>query len=152
MEPIILWFLLILGLSLLIIIMRNLPFKEFLFGYLLTSYFSIIIGVFVVEEEMLHYPSKLLGKHFDSSLLFEYLLFPVVCLYFYRTTYYSSHIGILLQATIYTSALTAVEIAFEKYTSLIEYHTWTGVHTFFSVLSFMIFIRVLIQLLRSQPT
>ncbi|WP_163528802.1 CBO0543 family protein [Halobacillus ihumii] len=150
MESIILWLLLIIGVILLIFIMTKLPFMEFLFGYLLTSYFAIVIGVLVVEEKMIDYPDKFLQNHFDSSLLFEYLLFPVVCLFFYRTSYHSSRIGILLQAALYTAALTAMELTIERYTSLVEYSTWTGIHTFFSVLIFMIFIRVLLQLLRTR--
>ncbi|WP_315969526.1 CBO0543 family protein [Oceanobacillus massiliensis] len=93
----------------------------------------MFIGVLVVEEKMLEYPIRLFSNYFASSLLYEYLLFPVVCIYFYQTTYHSKYMSIVLQCLLYTSALTVIEVLFERYTDLIEYHTWTWIHTFISI-------------------
>ncbi|ASN03730.1 CBO0543 family protein [Virgibacillus necropolis] len=147
MEKVMLWGLLILGSVLLQVSLRKLPFKEWLFVYLLTSYFSIAIGSIIVEENMLTYPIKLLNKHFDSSLLFEYLLFPVVCLFFYQTTYRSTTFNTLLQGGLYTTSLTIIEVTLEKYTDLIKYNTWTWLHTLLSVFVLMLFIRAIVKLI-----
>ncbi|WP_257351035.1 CBO0543 family protein [Pseudalkalibacillus decolorationis] len=150
MERVILWGLLIIGIALLLYSLRKLPFKEWLFVYLLTTYFSIIIGTIVVEENMLDYPIKFLNKHFDSSLLYEYLLFPVVCLYFYRTTYHSRYFNILLQGGLYTTALTIIEVLLERYTDLIKYNSWTWIYTFTSVFILLVFIRIIVQLIYKE--
>ncbi|ASN05379.1 CBO0543 family protein [Virgibacillus necropolis] len=73
MESVILWAFLLIGIALLCFSIRKLPFKEWILVYLLTSYFSILIGAIVVEENMLHYPVKFLDDHFGFSFLFEYL-------------------------------------------------------------------------------
>ncbi|WP_404452005.1 hypothetical protein LG329_16885 [Virgibacillus necropolis] len=146
MESVILWAFFIIGIALLCYSLKKLPFKEWILVYLLTSYFSIVIGVLVVEENMLYYPVKFLNEHFESNLLFEYLWFPIITIYFYRTTYHSRYFGILLQGVLYISVLTFFEMLFEKYTDIIEYHTWTWMHTFASALFLIIFIRTFVKL------
>ncbi|WP_404456724.1 hypothetical protein LG329_15860 [Virgibacillus necropolis] len=139
---------LIIGIALLVISLRKPPMKDWILIFLLTSYFSTFFGVIVVEENMLDYPIKLFPhEHFDSHILYEYLILPVVCVYFYQTTYHSGYKGIFLQCLIYTSALTIIEVIFEKYTDLLEYNTWTWIHTFIGVFLLMFFVRFLMKLL-----
>lgn len=141
------WLLLIIGILLLILSFKKSPIKEWILVFLLSSYFSTFLGVIIVEEEMLAYRVRFLSKHFDSSLLYEYLLFPVVCIYFYQTTYHSKYPSIILKCAIYTSALTIIEVIIEKYTNLIEYLTWTWMNTLFSTFFLMMFVRILMQLI-----
>ncbi|MFC0272852.1 CBO0543 family protein [Metabacillus herbersteinensis] len=150
MERIILWLLLIIGIILLVFSLRKPPIKDWILIFLLASCFSIFLGVLVVEEKMLEYPISFLSEYFGSNLLYEYLLFPVVCIYFYQTTYYSRYLGITLQCVVYTSVLTIIEVLFEKYTDLIEYHTWTWIHTSISIFFLMMFIRIIVQLINRQ--
>ena len=150
MERIILWSLLIIGIVLLFFSLRKPPIKNWILIFLLTSYFSTFLGVLVVEKKMLEYPVRFLSNHFTSSLLYENLLFPVVCIYFYQTTYHLRYIGIVIQCTLYTSALTIIEIIFERYTDLIKYHTWTWIYTFISTFFLMMFVRILMQLINKK--
>ncbi|MBZ5753631.1 hypothetical protein M3184_17670 [Metabacillus litoralis] len=150
MEKIILWSLLIIGIALLFFSLRKPPIKDWILIFLLTSFFSVFLGVLVVEEKMLEYPISFLSKYFSSSLLYEYLLLPVVCIYFYQATYYSRYPSIILKCALYTSVLTIIEVLLERYTDLIEYHTWTWIHTFISIFFLMMFIRILMQLINRQ--
>jgi hypothetical protein len=150
MERAMLWGLLIFGISLLIFSLRKPPLKDWIIMYLSTAYFSIFIGVLVVSNNMLEFPVRFLAKHFDTSILYEYLLFPVVCIYFYQTSYGSRYISIIIQCVLYTSIITIVEIQFEIYTDLIEYHTWTWQYTFISTFVLMLFLRILMQLISRQ--
>jgi hypothetical protein len=149
-EKIILWSLLIIGIALFFFSLRKPPIKDWILIFLLTSFFSIFLGVLVVEEKMIEYPISFLSNYFSSSLLYEYLLLPVVCIYFYQKTYYSRYPDIILRCTLYTSALTIIEVLLERYTDLIEYHTWTWIHTFISIFFLMMFIRILMQLINRQ--
>jgi len=150
MEKAILWGLLIVGVALLIFSLRKPQIKDWINIFLLTAYFSIFISVLVVSNEMLEYPVRFLAKQFDTSILYEFLLFPVVCIYFYQSTYNSGYVNIILQGALYTSALTIIEVLFERYTDLIEYHTWTWKFTFISTFVLMLFLRILMQLIYRQ--
>ncbi|WP_299089555.1 CBO0543 family protein [uncultured Metabacillus sp.] len=150
MEKVILWILLILGIVLFLNSLRKPPIKHWILIYLLASYFSIFLGVLVVEEKMLKYPVQFFDKYFSSSILYEYLLFPVVCIYFYQTTFHSKFLGIIRQAFLYTAALTLTEIMLEKYTDLIEYLTWTWLHTFISIYLLMLTLRFAAHLINKE--
>jgi len=150
MERIILWSLLIIGIALLFSSLRKPPIKNWILIFSLSSYFSTFFGVLVVEENMLEYPVRFLSHYFSSSLLYEYLLFPVVCIYFYQTTYRSSYLNIVLQCILYTTVLTIIEIFFERYTELIKYHTWTWKYTYISTFLLIMFIRFLMQLINRK--
>ncbi|KKI91743.1 hypothetical protein WQ54_12975 [Bacillus sp. SA1-12] len=150
MEMVILWLLLIIGIVLFLFSFRKPPIKHWVLIYLLASYFSIFLGVIVVEENMLTYPVKFLDQYFSSSILYEYLLFPVVCMYFYQTTYRSKLIGIIGQALLYTAALTVTEFLFERYTDLIEYLSWTWLHTFLSIFFLMLILRFTAHLVNKE--
>ncbi|MBD1378763.1 CBO0543 family protein [Metabacillus arenae] len=150
MEKIILWLLVIIGIILFVISFKKPPFKNWIIVFLLTSYFAEFLGVLVVEEKMLEYPKRFLSSYFSSSILYEYLLFPVVCVYFCQTTYTSKFLSIVFQCILYTSALTITEVFFEKNTDLIKYHSWTWMHTFISTFILMMFIRFLIQMINKK--
>lgn len=150
MEEAILWTLLTIGIVLFLFSLRKPPIKDWIVIFLLTAYIATFLGVIAVEENMLDYPVQLLDTHFDSSILFEYLLLPIVCIYFYQTTYHSSYRGIVLQCVLYASSLTIVEFFLEQNTDLIEYHTWTWMHTFVSVFLLMLFVRLLADLLNRK--
>lgn len=150
MDRIMLWSLLIIGISLLFSSLRKPPIKDWIIIFSLSSYFSTFFGVLVVEEKMLEYPVRFLSNYFSSSLLYEYLLFPVVCIYFYQTTYRSRNIIIVLQCMLYTTVLTIIELFFERYTDLIKYHTWTWIYTFLSTFLLMMFIRYLMKLINRK--
>lgn len=150
MDRIMLWSLLIIGISLLLSSLRKPPIKNWILIFLLASCFSTFIGVLVVEEKMLEYPVRFLSNYFRSSLLYEYLLFPVVCIYFYQTTYRSRYPNMVLQCILYTTVLTIIEFFLERYTELIKYHTWTWIYTFISTFLLMMFIRFLMQLINRK--
>jgi hypothetical protein len=150
MERVILWLLLIIGIGLLCFSLRKPPTKDLIIIFLMTSFFSIFLGVLVVEEKMLEYPISFLSNYFSSSLLYEYLLLPVVCIYFYQATYFSRYPSIILKCALYTSVLTIIEVLLERYTDLIEYYTWTWKHTFISNFFLMMFVRILMQLINRQ--
>lgn len=147
MERIILWSLLIIGIALFFYSLRKPPIKDLILIFLLTSFFSIFLGVLVVEDKMIEYPINFLSNYFSSSLLYEYLLLPVVCIYFYQSTYYSRYPSMILKCALYTSVLTIIEVLLERYTDLIEYHTWTWIHSFISIFFLMMFIRISMKLI-----
>ncbi len=146
-EKAILWLLVFLGIGLFIFSLRKPPLKEWLLFFLLTGYFSSIIGVIVVEEGMLTYPVNLFNRHFDSSLTYEYVLFPVLGIYYYQSTFRSGWGGYVGKAAIYSAIITILEFFLEKYTDLIHYESWTWWYTFLSTLLLLVMIRVIVKYL-----
>jgi hypothetical protein len=149
MDRIILWSMFIIGMVLLIFSLRKPLIKDTILVFIMKAYFSSFIGVIVVEEKMVEYPVRFLSKYFDASILFEYFLYPIMCVYFYQTTYHSSYAGIVLQCALYTAALTVIEVLCEKYTDLITYHTWTWMHSFISIFLLSLFVRIIVLLLNN---
>ncbi|WP_273849912.1 CBO0543 family protein [Guptibacillus spartinae] len=146
-EKTILWLLVLIGVGLFVFSMRKPPIKEWLLFFLLTGYFSSIIGVIVVEEGMLTYPVNLFNRHFDSSLTYEYVLFPVVGVYYYQSTFRSGWTGYFVKGFIYSGIITITEFFLEKYTDLIHYESWTWYYTFFSTILLLLIIRIIVNYL-----
>jgi hypothetical protein len=144
-EIILLWLLLIGGIGLFILSLRKPPQKDWLLIFFMTGFFAVFLGVIVVEEHLIRYPVNLF-KHFQSSVLFEFLLFPVLCIYYYQATYHSGFWGIILKALVYSSVLSILEFLLEKYTDLIDYLHWEWYYTLVSVFLFMIIVRSIMGL------
>lgn len=143
MDKLILWALLFLGIALLLFsfIRKPLLIKNSLLAFLIQAYFSTFFGVIVVETHTLDYPVRFLPEYFDTSILFEYVLFPVVCVYFYQTSLRSSFLGIVGQSLLYTAAMTVIEVLCEKHTDLIEYYTWKWWYSFVTMFLLTMFVR-----------
>jgi hypothetical protein len=150
MERIILWFSLLLAVVLLFLSFKKAPIKDWVIVYLLQAYLAIFVGVIVIEEKMLAYPVRFLPKYFDSNILYEYLILPVVCVYFNQTTYHSNIPSIILQNITYTSVVTIIEVVLEKYTNLIKYKNWNWMYTFGSTFLIMLFVRIVIGFIRKM--
>jgi membrane-bound metal-dependent hydrolase YbcI (DUF457 family) len=141
-----------LGISLLIFSLRKPPIKDKLLVFMFTGYCSTILGVIIVEKGMLLYPVSLFKNFFDTSPLYEFLLLPLVSIYYYQSTYYSGWIGIAVQGFFYTTVLAITEFLFERYTDLIQYNTWTWLDTFISVFLVLFLVRAIVQFVNNIPT
>jgi hypothetical protein len=154
MDRILLWALLIIGIILFCFSLRKPLIKDTVLVFLLKAYFSSFFGVIVAEARLIEYPVRFLGQYFDTSILFEYFLYPIMCVYFYQTSYHSRLLGIIVQCTLYTAALTIIEVLCEKYTDLINYHTWTWMNSFITIFILSFFVRMIMELInkREQST
>ncbi len=68
------------------------------------------------------------------STLYDYLLFPLLCVWYNQTSRYSKLPGIIRQACLYSIVVTIVEHWLERNTKVIQYKQWTPYHTFTSLL------------------
>lgn len=149
MNTIITGILILFGFLLLFLNLKKLPLQDVFTLFLFAGYMGVILGTIVVKKEMLTYPVKPLdGQYFQSNLMYEMLLLPDICLYFYRTTFHARSFQIIIQSVIYSGVLTFIEKLLERHTSLINYYTWTWLHTFISVSLFLILTRIFIALVK----
>lgn len=140
-EKLILWGILFLGILLLTFCLWSPPIKDKLLVFLFTAYCSVIFGVIVVEKGMLSYPVNLFDRYFNSSMLYEFLLLPLTNVFYFKTTFHSSWIGMIGQGIVYATALTFAEVLVERYTNFIHYKTWTWQASFISIFLVLFLIR-----------
>lgn len=102
----------------------------FFFQQLLTWF----LGLVTVEWHLLDYPVREFASVNKTSFTFEFLVFPVITVFYIM--YYPMQRGILAKI-LYTSGVTTAilipEIIVEKYTDLIEYIHWAWYVSWLSV-------------------
>lgn len=138
----------LLGIGLFIFSLRKQPIKEWLLSFFLASFLANIVGTAAVDLKLLEYLE--ITSSLDTGSFYELILFPVVMIYFYQSSYRSNISGITFQCFLYTLVLTIVEIPIKKYTNLINYIHWNALITFITVFCFMIGVRLLLKLINQS--
>ncbi|MBB3113389.1 hypothetical protein FHS18_005501 [Paenibacillus phyllosphaerae] len=104
------------------------------FIYFFTQLPAWLLGLLVVEIGWIQYPVREMHKANATSFSFEFLILPVICVFF--NIYYpkDSRLSIKLLYYITTmGAFTLAEYFIEKYTLLIKYLQWDWYDTFLSM-------------------
>jgi len=148
LEQFILWSAVAVFIVALILALRRPPLKDWLLVFFIKGYISITLSVFIVEGELIAYPVRLLAGHFETSVLFELLVFPVLCVYYNQTTYRSGLGGIIGQAVLYSAGMTGIEVWLERNTLLISYLRWSGVSTFIGLFGTFVGVRAIMAVVR----
>lgn len=146
MEMILLWLFLILGVVLLSKVLRKPPLKNWLLCFFIASYPATFLGGLVVHYHLISYPVQLFPQ-FQSNVLYEYLLLPLVCTYYYQASYHKGVFSSWWQALVYISVLTVVEILLEKNTDLLHYINWNWYYSLISQFLFLLLVRWLMWLI-----
>ena len=107
------------------------------FIFLITQFFTWILGLVAVEFGLLEYPVRELSKANSTSFLFEFLALPFICIFFILKYPFNSPIRLkFVYYLAFTSVFTLIEVILEKYTMVIKYHSWAGSHTGISKMLF----------------
>ena len=141
----------ILGVGLLLIpfAFKREKLKDWLLIFFLKGYISSFLDQIIVKKKRISYPVRFMSKYFDSSLLFDYLLFPLLCVFYNRTSEKSNLHSIFLQSFIYTTPMTVLEVILEKKTNLIRYKkNWNWLITYSTLVVTFLFVRGFIVIIR----
>ena len=141
----------ILGVGLLLIpfAFKREKLKDWVLIFFLKGYISSFLDQIIVKKKRISYPVRFMSKYFDSSLLFDYLLFPLLCVFYNRTSEKSNLHSIFLQSFIYSTPMTVLEVLLEKKTNLIRYKkSWNWLITYFTLVSTFLFVRGFIAIIR----
>ncbi|GAA0427894.1 hypothetical protein GCM10008983_00160 [Lentibacillus halophilus] len=145
MEMMLLWLFFIIGIVLFIRSWIKHPFQEWLLCYLLAAQVAMLLGQLVVHYQLLDYPVKLFPQ-FESSILYEYLLLPMIIVhYYYQTSSRSSIFRMVWIALASSGILTIFEVILEKNTNLVAYMQWHWYYSLISIFLFLIIIRFLMK-------
>jgi hypothetical protein len=104
-------------------------FRDWVVVYLFKCTLDFVWGSPVVKLKLLDYPVRLLPHYYDTSILFELWVFPVLCILYNQVTRKSGLGPIIGYALLFSAGMTAIEYPLEKFTKLITYHSWTWLTT-----------------------
>ena len=141
----------ILGVGLLLIpfAFKREKLKDWLLIFFLKGYISSFLDQIIVKKKQISYPVRFMSKYFDSSILFDYLLFPLLCVFYNRTSEKSNLHSIFLQSFIYSTPMTVLEVILEKNTNLIRYKkNWNWLITYLTLVITFLFVRGFIAIIR----
>lgn len=118
------------------------PRKDWFIVFFLKGFLSSLIAKVAVSNRWLEFPFRLFPKVYKISIVFDYLIFPLACVWYNQTTYSSKLKGILFQAIfLYSLPMTIFEYWLERNTKLIKYNNWTWFHTLLSLSFTFLFVR-----------
>ena len=147
-EKITLRFLLVFGLVMFVNLIRKPPTKDWMLIFLFKGYIASVLDKLAVTKDRIVYPVNLF-KWFDISFIFDYLLFPVVCVYYNQVTKTSNIFGIIAKSFYFSIPMSLIEHYFETRTSLIKFKKgWNIYLSFLSLTITFIISRTYISLVR----
>ncbi|MDI6705282.1 MAG: CBO0543 family protein, partial [Bacillota bacterium] len=112
------------------------------------SVLDFVWGSLVVEQKLIEYPIRLLPDHFDTSILFEIWVFPVLCILYNQLTRERGLWPSLYYAVLFSAGMTAIEYPIELYTNLIRYIDWSWLTTFSTLSVTFLMSRIFIAFFR----
>lgn len=119
-------------LFLLIFVVNWRYFRDWVVVFLFKCVLDLFMGSMIEKSNHLEYPVRLLPNHFDTSIVFEVWVLPVLCILYNQVTQYKKTWPIFYFALIFSAGITAVEYILELYTNLIKFINW---HWYFSLCS-----------------
>ena len=123
-------------------------FRDWVVVFLFNSTLDFLWGSPVVEKKLLEYPDRFLPTYFDTSILFELWVFPILCILYNQVTMRRGIGPILYYAVIFSAGMTAIEYPLERYTNLIHYIDWTWFTTFCALMITFLVSRTFIAIFR----
>ncbi|WP_216774791.1 CBO0543 family protein [Metabacillus halosaccharovorans] len=129
-------------------IVRKPPMKDWLIIFLFKGYISSIMDHLLTKRGYIKYPTKLF-ESFDVSFLYDYLLFPITCVFYNQVTKTSKKPMIFIKVLLFSIPMTIVEHLLEKNTTLVTFRRgWNSFHSFLSVTSTFLIVRGFIAMVR----
>lgn len=123
--------------------------KDWLLVFFIKGYISSILATILVQKKKFRYPVRLVPNIFKISMIYDYLLFPLLGVFFNQTTLNSKPIQIFFQSLLFSTPMTIVEALLERYTKLIEYKKgWNSFTSFWTLTTTFLFIRLFMSIIR----
>ncbi|WP_078542948.1 CBO0543 family protein [Litchfieldia alkalitelluris] len=147
-EKYILRALFLFGIASFINLVRKPPVKDWLLIFFLKGYMSSILDKVLVREGYITYPTKFFKK-FDVSIIFDYVLFPISCVYFNQVTEKSRLTDIFIKLFYFSVPMALGEAWLEMNTQVIKYKKgWTPLKSFISLSLTFLVVRGVMYLIR----
>ncbi|GAE24555.1 hypothetical protein JCM9140_493 [Halalkalibacter wakoensis JCM 9140] len=129
------------------------PLKDWIIVYLVSCIGNSYADRFLVSKGYLEYKVKPFSKKVPIHLPFDFLIYPLLLLYFNQWTLHSKPAGLLGKLFILVIPQVIIETIAEKKTNLISWKNgWSGTHSFISLLVKFLMCRFIISIIRKVNT
>jgi hypothetical protein len=108
-------------------------FRDWTVVFLFKCLLDFIWGSPVVNLKLLDYPVRLFPEYYNTSILFEIWVFPVLCILYNQVTRKQGLWPIIYYALLFSAGITAIEYPIERHTELIAYLQWSWFTTFYTL-------------------
>jgi hypothetical protein len=122
-------------------VLKREPKKDWIIVFLLKCLVSGFLGSIIAGKKLLEFPVRLFPFAFKSSVVYDNLLFPLLCVFYNQTSYQSKLSSMIAQAFLYSLPMTGIEYILEKKTNLIKYNKWTWYYTLITLTGTFLFVR-----------
>lgn len=112
-------------------------------AFLCKQWITCLLGHATVELGLISYPVRELASVSRTSFTYEFMAYPTVCALF--MAHYPAHKPRWIQFgyfSLFTSVLTGLEWAMERYTGLIRYQHWNALCSWFSLFATFLITRL----------
>jgi hypothetical protein len=109
-------------------------FRDWIAVFLFKCTVDFIWGSPVIEMKLLEYPVRFLPEYYETSILFELWVFPILCVLYNQVSMRRGIGPIIYYAALFSAGVTAIEYPIERYTSLINYIDWSWFTTFYTLM------------------
>ena len=123
-------------------------FRDWVVVFLFKSNIDFLWGSPVVSLKLIEYPDRWFPRYYETSVLFEVWVFPILCVWYNQITRDKGLGSIILYAIIFSAGITAIEYPLEIYTDLIHYIEWSWFTTFYTLNITFLMSRTFIALFR----
>jgi hypothetical protein len=135
--------------SLLFLLFRKPPIKDWLLVYLFNAVTNGIIDNFITSYKIVKYPVRYFPKVFKTHILFDFLIYPTFTILYNQVTEKDKPMAILYKLFLFTVPASIIEYLAVKKTNLVEWDKgWKWYHTIVSVTFKSLVTRGVIGLIR----
>jgi hypothetical protein len=125
------------------------PFKDWLIVYLVSFIGNSFADRYLVSKGYLKYDVRPFRRKFKIHLPFDYVMYPLLLLYYNQWTLNSKPSGLFFKLFPFIIPQTIIETIAERKTHLITWRRgWTWVHSFISLLIKFLLCRMMIAIIR----
>lgn len=114
-------------------------FRDWIVVYLLKMSIDLMLASTAVEAGLIAYPVRYFPQYFNTSILFETLVFPTLCVLYNQVVRARGAGAAIFYALLFSAGITFIEYPLELYTGLVKYISWSW---YFSLLSIAILLLV----------
>lgn len=108
-------------------------FREWIALFFFQGEIDLLLGSLVVESGLLDYPVRIFPDLYDTSLLFEVWVLPILCILYNQIINKRGLWPMGYYAILFSAGITVIEFILEKNTDLIAYIEWSWITTFITV-------------------
>ncbi|VBB07798.1 Hypothetical protein LUCI_3063 [Lucifera butyrica] len=123
-------------------------FRDWIVVYLFANCLAFVWSSPIVNLGLIDYPVRLLPHFYNTSILFELWVFPVLCILYNQITRESGLWPVIYYALFFSAGIVAVEYPLELYTELIVYKSWTWFTSLYTLTFSFLIIRIFIAFYR----